>query len=233
MNRRNPGSSLGSRGHAVSWKVSARGFGTEWSEVQILSPRPVNPASYVVSAPGTDTGGCFGDLHLGHAGRAELIGKFGEGMGSRRTRTPGHRRAQYRSPVKLTGEVSRIEKGFSLDAQMDYSGRLECSRCLASYPFENSEDFSLVLRKRPALGSEEVALRSEELDEFFYDDPVVSVEPIAEERIQMAVPMKPLCREDCRGLCPRCGQDLNVTAYGCVVETEDPRWEVLRVLKKV
>jgi uncharacterized protein len=101
------------------------------------------------------------------------------------------------------------------------------------YPFENSEDFSLVLRKRPALGSEEIALRAEELDEYFYDDPVVSVEPIAEERIQMAVPMKPLCREDCRGLCLRCGQDLNTTACGCAVETDDPRWEALRVLKKV
>ena len=137
------------------------------------------------------------------------------------------------SPVRLAGEVSRIEKGFSFDARMDYSGKLECSRCLAPYPFDHSEDFSLVLRKRPALGSDEIALRSEELDEFFYDDPVISVEPIAEERIQMAVPMKPLCREDCRGLCPECGQDRNLTACGCVVETGDPRWEALRVLKKV
>ena len=136
------------------------------------------------------------------------------------------------SPVRLDGEVSRIEKGFAFDARMDYSGRLECSRCLNPYPFQNSEDFSLVLRKRPALGSDEIALGSEELDEYFYDDPVVSVEPIAEERIQMAVPMKPLCREDCRGICPQCGQDLNVTACGCVVENDDPRWEALRVLKK-
>jgi len=137
------------------------------------------------------------------------------------------------SPVKLAGEVSRIEKGFSLEARMDYSGKLECSRCLASYPFENSEDFSLLLRKRPALGGGEIALVSDELDEYFYDDPVVSVEPIAEERIQMAVPMKPLCREDCLGLCLQCGQDRNLTACGCVVETDDPRWEALRVLKKV
>jgi len=137
------------------------------------------------------------------------------------------------SPVKLAGEVSRIEKGFALDARMDYSGKLECSRCLAPYPFENSEDFSLVLRKRSAPGSGEIALSSAELDEYFYDEPVVSVEPIAEERIQMAVPMKPLCREDCRGLCPECGQDRNVTACGCVVETGDPRWEALSVLKKV
>ena len=135
------------------------------------------------------------------------------------------------SPARIAGEVSRIEKGFAFDAHLDYAGRLECSRCLTAYPFRNSEDFSLVLRRRPAPGTGEVALQSE--DEYFYDDELLSVAPIAEERIQMAIPMKPLCREDCRGLCPQCGQDLNVTACGCVVETEDPRWEALRVLKKV
>jgi DUF177 domain-containing protein len=137
------------------------------------------------------------------------------------------------SPARIAGEVSRIEKGFVFAAHLDYSGRLECSRCLTSYPFRNSEDFSLVLRRRPAPRTGEIALQSEDLDEYFYDDELLSVAPIAEERIQMAIPMKPLCREDCRGLCPRCGQDLNATACGCVVETEDPRWEALRVLKKV
>jgi uncharacterized protein len=49
----------------------------------------------------------------------------------------------------------------------------------------------------------------------------------------MAVPMKPLCREDCRGLCPTCGEDLNVTACGCAAEAADPRWEALRLLRNV
>jgi uncharacterized protein len=44
--------------------------------------------------------------------------------------------------------------------------------------------------------------------------------------------MKPLCREDCRGLCPRCGSDLNVSECGCVVEEVDPRWRALQLLKK-
>jgi len=137
------------------------------------------------------------------------------------------------SPVLLEGEVSRIEKGFSLDARLTYGGRLECSRCLAAYPFDTLEDFTLLLTKRTTPPGADVPLASEQLDEYFYDDPVVPVAPIAEERIQMAVPMKPLCREDCRGLCPTCGEDLNVTACGCAAEAADPRWEALRLLKKV
>ena len=137
------------------------------------------------------------------------------------------------SPVLLEGEVSRIEKGFSLDARLTYGGRLECSRCLGGYPFETREDFSLLLTKRAAPAGSEIALAGDELDEYFYDDPVIPVAPIAEERIQMAVPMKPLCREDCRGLCPMCGEDLNLIECGCAAQAEDPRWEPLRLLKKV
>jgi uncharacterized protein len=137
------------------------------------------------------------------------------------------------SPVLLEGEVSRIEKGFSLDARLTYGGRLECSRCLAGYPFDVREDFTLLLTKRTAPAGGEIALAGEQLDEYFYDEPVIPVAPIAEERIQMAVPMKPLCREECRGLCATCGEDLNVTECGCAAQAEDPRWEPLRLLKKV
>jgi uncharacterized protein len=137
------------------------------------------------------------------------------------------------SPVRFEGEVARIEGGYSLDGRLAYSGHLECSRCLASYPFEEDQEFSLVLyKRRPALSSDEVALTDEDLDVWFYEDPEVPVAPIVEERIQIAVPMKPLCREDCRGLCARCGQDLNQGACGCNVEPIDPRWEALKTLKK-
>jgi uncharacterized protein len=137
------------------------------------------------------------------------------------------------SPVLLEGEVARIEKGFALRARLAYGGRLECSRCLASYPFQTWEDFSLVLTRRVPSAGGEVSLESDELYTYFYDDPVLPVAPIAEERIQMSVPMKPLCREDCRGLCPRCGEDLNLSECDCTLESVDPRWEALRLLKKV
>ena len=48
----------------------------------------------------------------------------------------------------------------------------------------------------------------------------------------MAVPMKPLCREDCQGLCPECGKDLNLGPCAGAHETVDPRWEALRALKE-
>ena len=136
------------------------------------------------------------------------------------------------SPVRTSGEVSRIEKGYALDARLAYEGELECSRCLAAYPFAVDEAFSVVLCPRGAHGEEEIALEKGDLDASFYDDPVVPIDPLIEERIQMQVPMKPLCREDCKGLCPRCGEDWNLKGCGCVLETSDPRWEALKALKQ-
>jgi len=136
------------------------------------------------------------------------------------------------TPVRVSGEVSRIERGHALDARLSYEGELECSRCLAAYPFAVDDAFSIVLCPRKPSGDEEVALEKDDLDVSFYDDPSVPVEPIVEERIQILLPMKPLCREDCKGLCPQCGEDWNVRACGCVIEMADPRWDALKALKQ-
>lgn len=136
------------------------------------------------------------------------------------------------SPAHIVGEVSRVEGGYALSARLSWQGKFECSRCLAPYDFANEEEFSLLLYRRAPILQTELSLDRDDLDTYFYDDPVVPISPIAEERIQMAVPMKPLCSENCRGLCPQCGSDLNVSECGCVVEVLDPRWRALQLLKK-
>lgn len=136
------------------------------------------------------------------------------------------------TPARIEGEVARAEGGYALSARAAWGGELECSRCLAPYPFAHDEEFLLLLRRRVPIAGEEVSLDREDLDTYFYDDPVVPVAPIMEERIQMAVPMKPLCGDDCRGLCPRCGTDRNLSECNCVTEFADPRWNALKVLKE-
>lgn len=136
------------------------------------------------------------------------------------------------TPASIEGEVSRAERGYALSARAAWGGELECSRCLSAYRFAHDEEFLLFLRPRTPVAGAEISLDREDLDTYFYDDPVVPVAPIIEERIQMAVPMKPLCREDCRGLCPQCGTDRNQADCTCVTEFADPRWNALKVLKE-
>lgn len=136
------------------------------------------------------------------------------------------------TPARIDGEVSRSEGGYVLAARLAWGGELECSRCLAPYPFAHDEQFLLILRRRVPVAGEEISLDPEDLDTYFYEDPVVPVAPIVEERIQMAVPMKPLCDEACLGLCPRCGTDRNLSDCNCVTEFADPRWNALKLLKE-
>jgi uncharacterized protein len=136
------------------------------------------------------------------------------------------------TPLEMAGEIVRIEGGYALTARLVYGGQMECSRCLANYPFQQEEEFSLVLYPKRAMTEEELELAKEDLDALFYEDPVVELAPIAEERVQMAMPMKPLCREDCKGLCPECGNDLNLGPCAGAHDTADPRWEALRALKE-
>jgi uncharacterized protein len=100
-----------------------------------------------------------------------------------------------------------------------------CSRCLDEVPWEI--DVPIDLRFEPDLASwdEEPGLyrlewRGEEME-------VVSA---LREELVLALPDYPVCKEGCRGLCPKCGTDLNRSECDCEEETGDPRWEALRHL---
>ena len=63
------------------------------------------------------------------------------------------------------------------------------------------------------------------------DEEVLETKPILIEQLQLNIPMKPLCRPDCAGLCPTCGADLNLGPCGCPTGGSDPRWAGLQLLK--
>src|SRR5664280_489570 len=74
-----------------------------------------------------------------------------------------------------------------------------------------------------------VALAPEDLDVLYYDDLVVPFDPLVEEQVQLELPLKALCRDDCRGLCPMCGADRNLAPCVCKPPA-DERWKSLRTL---
>ena len=126
---------------------------------------------------------------------------------------------------------------------MTWSGELACSRCLSAYPFSEALRLHLRLRKRPVAAArpekgrggeteeDEREMDPGELDVVLYDEPVLPLADIAREQVLMALPMKPLCREECRGLCPVCGKDWNLDACSCETRPVDPRLEVLKSFK--
>ena len=140
-------------------------------------------------------------------------------------------------PARMEGVLTWVDPDYLLDGQVSFSGELICSRCVT--PDRFSESVPVHLRLRRAVSGEgpreetpdELRIDPDELDVVFYDEPILPFREIVREQVLMAIPMKPLCREDCKGLCPTCGADENAGECGCEKAAADPRWEVLKSLK--
>jgi len=108
---------------------------------------------------------------------------------------------------------------------------VECSRCLE--PFEVSVDTAFDLRYVPHAedaGEDDVEVDEDDLATAFYREGMVDLIDLMREQFVLALPMKPLCEEACKGLCAVCGTNLNKTQCGCAPKWEDPRLAPLKSL---
>jgi uncharacterized protein len=103
---------------------------------------------------------------------------------------------------------------FLLNCSISARTLLKCSRCLTSVEHDIAVGFD------------------EEFDEEEYpgEDAVIDLEDVAAQLLVTSVPMQVLCRDDCKGLCPVCGTNLNESECGCTADDTDPRLEALRSL---
>ena len=140
-------------------------------------------------------------------------------------------------PVRWTGRVSKAEledeDGFYLTARLAYEQTLACQRCLEPVRQPVAAELRLILvRDAPQAMEGDQQLDEEDLGIVHVDGDEVDTRPLLLEQMQLAVPMRPLCREGCKGLCPRCGLDLNTGQCTCEDDWVDPRWAALAKLKQ-
>jgi uncharacterized protein len=136
------------------------------------------------------------------------------------------------SPVKATLRIDKL--GPELIARGVLSARveIECARCLNQFPFQVSSQLNLVFRPASEISKhEQYELKSEELDTVFYTGDILETDDLLKEQLILNLPMKALCSPDCKGFCPGCGTDLNVSGCSCRTVGNDPRFEILKKLK--
>lgn len=130
-------------------------------------------------------------------------------------------------PVRFAGRLKKTGSGYSVKGTVSGRGRLRCVRCLGEFVFSFEEPFFVqLLPLAMAPQEEEVQLTKKDLDVRFFVEPVLDLMELAAEQVELLLPVKPLCREDCKGLCPHCGADLNLGACGCPPQV-DERWRKL------
>jgi uncharacterized protein len=104
-----------------------------------------------------------------------------------------------------------------------------CGRCLEVFAARVEAPLDVRLVPRPAV-ADNVELGADDLDVDFYENDQLDLARVVENEATLALPMKPLCRADCRGLCPSCGANRNVTPCTCDARPPDPRLAALRDL---
>lgn len=140
-------------------------------------------------------------------------------------------------PVSIDVTVRKGEQPaeYVADGGVQFHADLNCARCAEPYPFASHSTFHLRFRPRPeAAGeeAEEVEISNEELDVEFYTERSIPLRELATEQIQLSIPMKPLCDENCLGLCPGCGINRNRETCNCESSIVDERWGTLKEFRE-
>lgn len=137
------------------------------------------------------------------------------------------------SPVKIQLRVERVGDEVIVRGILSADIRLECSRCLKEFFSIITVPVDVVYHPVEELrGEEKHEIMGEELDLDFYTGEEIDIDALIQEQIVLNLPMKPLCREMCRGICAECGADLNEGKCACDTRKTDSRFDILKKLLK-
>ena len=129
--------------------------------------------------------------------------------------------AEYSSPVKVKGTLYLSGKSVFVEGTLEYFISTNCSRCLTGVIFHNVVEF------------DEEYSETEDLEEGYrFKKGLVDLTEMVEEKLLLSFPYSVYCKEDCKGICPKCGADRNQTDCGCDSDVIDPRFDILNDLFK-
>ena len=140
--------------------------------------------------------------------------------------------SQYRvvDTVSLALQVSKDGSKYWLAGQIDALLEIECGRCLDMFEFKVKIGIDLLYLPLSDNKDGDVRVEEADLRAAYYRDEQIDLAQLVMEQFQLAIPMKPLCRGGCQGLCVMCGGNKNVESCQCVESWEDPRLSGLKNL---
>jgi uncharacterized protein len=153
------------------------------------------------------------------------------------------------APVSFEAVVRKDKQAYRLVGRAVTELELNCSRCTEAFrvPVEAAFDLRYLPHRENVGGggagptsrsgakgkkADEHEIQEDDLSTAFYRDETIDLGELVREQFYLALPMKPLCSEACKGLCPQCGTNLNRGSCECQNKWHDPRFEKLRVFRK-
>ena len=145
------------------------------------------------------------------------------------------------SPVRTEGRADLVEEhhgkhkviqDIRLKGKLDTSIEVLCARCLEPVVHDVVRNFELLYRPLGTdAGHEELSVTDAEAEIGYYQGKALLLEDTLREQVLLAVPLKTVCREECKGLCPQCGKNLNEGPCSCAPPVGDPRWSALKEIR--
>jgi uncharacterized protein len=126
-------------------------------------------------------------------------------------------------PVSARLRAESVVEGVLVSGRVDTVATVECARCLEA----THEPISLDVCELFAEPGHDA-----DADAYRLSGPEMDLRPMLVDSVALALPLRPLCGAECRGLCPSCGRNLNVGACTCTTEVTDPRWAPLSALRE-
>ncbi len=146
------------------------------------------------------------------------------------------------APLRTSGRATLIEEQLGhheviqdirVIGELHTSVEMACARCLEQVTRPVSRNFELLYRPRGIdSGREEISVTQAEAEIGYYTGDGIELQDILREQILLAVPMKVVCSDSCKGFCPHCGQDLNKGDCHCSTPVGDPRWDALKEIRE-
>lgn len=128
--------------------------------------------------------------------------------------------------IELEGQTVKVS------GQFEVTARLTCGRCLEPMAAQVTPVVDLQFVPAPSGRQGDMELGRDDLEVDFYMGGLLEVGSLLRSETDLALPMRPLCRPDCRGLCPVCGGNRNVTDCRCETRSIDPRLAPLEALRR-
>jgi uncharacterized protein len=132
---------------------------------------------------------------------------------------------EHRGPKDIVADI-RLRGQFKGDFQVP------CARCVEPVTIPLAAEFDLIFRPTGAdAEAPERSITAPETEIGYYQKDSLLLEDVLREQVLLSLPVRTLCKPDCKGLCPRCGQNRNLEACSCDEGPADPRWEALSGLR--
>jgi uncharacterized protein len=148
---------------------------------------------------------------------------------------------RQRTPIESSGRADMVEEhhgkrkiiqDIRIKGRLATSLELTCARCLEPLTQDVKREFDLLYRPQGSdAGRDEMSVTDAEAEIGYYQGEGILLEDVVREQVLLAVPLKVTCREDCKGLCPHCGKNLNQEQCSCEVALEEPRWAALKEIR--